>query len=193
MIYEYIEKFLDIQFDDNIRMLFDQHAKIVHFPAQFTVLHEGDRASSLYFILSGVVRGYYIDELGNDITKCFSMENGICSSEGLLTENAASYTVECLKDCKCIKIPYSLFHEVINSNLQASQKINSLFLKEIGKYERRSRDFVIKNAEERYRNFCKDYPSLHNRIALKYIASYIGIRIPSLSRIRKKMKILTEN
>ena len=46
----------------------------------------------------------------------------------------------------------------------------------------------MKNAEERYSLFCKEYPDLHKRVELKYIASYIGIRIPSLSRIRKKIK-----
>lgn len=55
---------------------------------------EGFKSVNIYFIIRGIVRGYYIDEAGNDITKCFSSENEFFSFEGLRAESASSFTIE---------------------------------------------------------------------------------------------------
>ena len=62
------------------------------------------------------------------------------------------------------------------------------YLQEVEKLENRIKNSALMNAEGRYINFCRQYPQLKDRVELKYIASYIGIRAASLSRIRKEMK-----
>lgn len=47
----------------------------------------------------------------------------------------------------------------------------------------------MKDALERYMEFKREYSSLESRINQSYIASYIGIRASSLSRIKRSMKI----
>jgi len=188
MIYERIEILLDLQLDSNIRSIIDQNTCILHFPAGLTVLHEGDNSTSLYILLNGIARGYYIDNHGNDITKCFYQKGGMFAYEGLETELPSSFTIECLEDCECVEIPYKLMNKVLDMNNEIIFDICKYFKRELHKLESRSMDLVMKNAEERYCLFCDEYPDVHNRIALKYIASYIGVRISSLSRIRKHIK-----
>ena len=43
------------------------------------------------------------------------------------------------------------------------------------------------SAEARYLQFISSYPDAFNRIPLKYIAGFLGIEAPSLSRLRKKL------
>jgi len=52
----------------------------------------------------------------------------------------------------------------------------------------RKRDFILKSAEERYLDLIKMRPDIFNRVPQKYIASYLGIQPPSLSRIRAKIR-----
>lgn len=52
----------------------------------------------------------------------------------------------------------------------------------------REREFLAKNATERYIQFCKDFPDLADRVKQSYIATYLGIAPESLSRIRKMIK-----
>lgn len=189
----YLEKGLGIKINKKIAEIINEETSFVEFPSKYIVLLEGMKSENLYFIIRGIVRGYYIDEQGNDITKCFSRENEFFSSEGLRTASVSSYFIECLEDCQCIQLPY----EMINKLIKEDETFNSLFvkqyLKEVEKLENRIKKSVLLKAEERYIEFCKENPQLHERIELKYVASYIGIRASSLSRIRKGIKNISFN
>jgi len=185
---QYIEKVMGIVLSGDIAEQINRTASIVNFSAGHTAIREGEKAYSSYLILKGIVRGYYIDNQGNDITKCFSSEGEFFSSEGLRTGGVSSFTIECLENCKCIKLPYELIHQTIMQDDNLKKMINQYYYKEVGKLEKRAKNLVLMSAEERYNDFCKQYTHLQNRIALRYIASYIGVRAASLSRIRKNLK-----
>ena len=52
----------------------------------------------------------------------------------------------------------------------------------------RENGFLTENATARYLNFCRRYPALATRIPQRYIATYLGIKPESLSRIRSTLK-----
>ena len=185
---DFIEKLFGFALDERVIELINSHSFLVTFPAGYTVIREGEKAHCCYLILKGVVRGYYIDKQGNDITKCFCSENEFFSSEGLRTEGGYSCTIECLEDCKCIKFPYKLIHYLSLEDKRLKAFIDQLYYNEVDKLENRVKKFMLMSAEERYNDFCEYYPFLQHRIALKYIASYIGVRAASLSRIRKNLQ-----
>jgi hypothetical protein len=51
----------------------------------------------------------------------------------------------------------------------------------------RGMDFLLQNPEDRYLKLIKEYPNIFNRVPLYHIASYLGIKGPSLSRIRRRL------
>jgi len=53
--------------------------------------------------------------------------------------------------------------------------------------EQRTKDMVSLTAEQRYLNIINLRPDLLQNVPLQYIASFIGIKPESLSRIRKKV------
>lgn len=185
---DYFEKELGSAISKDIAEQINRSAFIVEFPAEKIVLREGEKSSCVYLILQGLVRGYYIDKQGNDITKCFSGEGEFFSSEGLRTGSESSFTIECLEKCKCIRLPYELINQAIGQDDKLKSLINQYYSDEVSKLETRTKTLILMSAEERYTYFCEQYPRLQNRIALRYIASYIGIRAASLSRIRKNLK-----
>lgn len=185
---KYLEDRLGINIDENIKDIINDKASFVEFPSKHIALLEGMKSTNLYFIIHGIVRGYYIDEHGNDITKCFSSENEFFSSEGLRTASVSSFTIECLEDCQCIQLPYKLIQQVIKEDENLNNLFINSYLNEVKKLENRVKSSALMNAEERYIDFCRQNPNLHERVELKYIASYIGIRAASLSRIRKNIK-----
>ena len=52
----------------------------------------------------------------------------------------------------------------------------------------RENGFLVENATERYLAFRKRFPELISRIPQRYIATYLGIKPESLSRIRSALK-----
>lgn len=185
---KYLEEGLGIKIDENIADMINDEVSFVEFPCKHITLLEGIKSTNLYFIIRGIVRGYYIDEQGNDITKCFSRENEFFSSEGLRTASVSSFTIECLEDCNCIQLPYRLVYKIMKEDKKLKDLFVNYYLQEVEKLENRAKNLTLMNAEERYIDFCKQYHHLLGRVELKYIASYIGIRAASLSRIRKEMK-----
>ncbi len=183
---ECISSKMQMELNPDMCTLMDEKSSYVTYQKGNIVLMEGDRSDNLYFIITGIVRGYYIDDKGNDITKCFSRENEFFSSEGLRTEGPSTFTIECLEACKCIRMPYTVVNKIIESDAVFREYFNRFYFREIGKLEQRAKNLIILTAEERYIDFCRQFPDLYNRVELKYIASYIGIRAASLSRIRKK-------
>lgn len=107
--------------------------------------------------------------------------------------NESSFNIECLEDCKCIKLPYKLIYRVMKKDSNLNQIITKYYLREVERLENRAKSLTLMNAKERYADFCKQYPHFCNRIELKYIASYIRIRPASLSRIRKEIKKSSSN
>lgn len=71
---EYLEKLFNLKLDSMIFKLINDEASFVTFPSNYVVINEGEKSIHLYVVLRGLVRGYYIDALGNDISKCFSAE-----------------------------------------------------------------------------------------------------------------------
>lgn len=185
---EYFERKLQVILTQDVKETIDGKTSVVSFSAGHTVLWEGDTASYLYYIIQGLVRGYYIDSKGNDITKCFCAEDDFFSTEGFRISSPATFTIECLEDFKCLQLPYTSLKSIVKSNKSIGDSVSHLFQVEVSKQEDRSKSLMLLNAEERYRAFSSNYPNLYNRVPLKYIASYIGVRAASLSRIRKKQK-----
>lgn len=185
--YDYLKMDLKINMSNRIENLINSQLHHVTFLKGSHPIHAGDEVAFFYAIKHGLVRGYYINENGVDITKCFSKEKGFFGSECFRTNKPSTYYVECIEDCECIKIPYSFVREVVTLEQGLGDYIQRKYLEEIQKLEDRTKDLLQLSAEERYSNFMKEYSWIQDRIPLKLVASYIGINAGSLSRIRKAL------
>ncbi|MCI1959352.1 MAG: Crp/Fnr family transcriptional regulator [Clostridia bacterium] len=183
-----IEKILDVQFECDFKSAIDSSSAEKNYPKDYAIIRQGDALNTLYFIINGIVRGYYLDESGREITKCFSKENQFAGMEGLLGPSKASFSVECLEDVTCIALPYQIFHASTNISRQFYELLEKTSKTKMLDLENHYKDLMLLDAEGRYRMFLKRYASIEQRIKQEYIASYIGIQPSSLCRIKRKMK-----
>lgn len=124
---EYFERKLQATLTQDEKETIDNKINVVSFPAGHTVLWQGVTASYLYYIIQGIVRGYYIDSKGNDVTKCFCAEDDFFSTEGFRISSAATFTIECLEDCKCLQLPYTSLKSIVNSNKNIDDSVSHYF------------------------------------------------------------------
>lgn len=141
-----------------------------------------------YFLLSGIIRGFYLDVDGNDITHMFILENQICGTDFITTDKPHTCNYEVLEDCTALQLNFAFLKECIKSN-QALALIYINVLEESMKLKiMRETSLVTKTATERYLDFIKQFPSIEDRVSQIHIASYLGINPVSLSRIRRVIK-----
>lgn len=139
-------------------------------------------------VLMGMVRSYYLDKDGNEITKYFHKECNLFMDEGLIGYKEAISTYEAIENSIVLFMKTEKLKELIQEN----EKFKEIYIAALEsgiRYKiRRENEFLINNATERYLQFEKEYPELIDRVKQSYISTYLGITPESLSRIRKGLK-----
>ena len=148
----------------------------------------GDDTKTSGLVLSGVVRSYYIDSEGNDITRGFAPEGIMFMDEGFFGYTERICMWETLEETTVMLAETSIIKGMIREN-NSFKDIWIRLLEHALRYKiYRENGFLVENATERYMHFKKMYPELSERASLKHIATSLGITPESLSRIRNAMK-----
>lgn len=160
----------------------------VEFKKNDMILSMWEEQKDVYLIFSGIVRSYYLDKDGDDVTKYFMKENDFCVGESLLSNSKSMQGFEALEDIKALKFNADELKKIILKSQDLTKcYIEYLEKNLIYKMERES-GFQIMSATERYINFQKEYKEIEKRVNQSAIASYLGITPESLSRIRRTFK-----
>lgn len=153
-------------------------------------LQEGERSTEIGFITNGIFRSYYIDKIGNDITKYFYEEGGILFSYmAHLCQNESKYYIQALEDSEILVAKISDFEKIVEGNYELLLFYKKMIDNVLIMKEEHASSFKLLNSMERYKQFLTMYPSLEERIKQCHIASYLGITPVSLSRIRKRLAL----
>jgi CRP-like cAMP-binding protein len=154
-----------------------------------TVLEEQEKTPNyLYFINSGFMRLFYYDERGEEQTTFLCAQSGfIASFSSLINQTKAIENVECITDCELLKISYVDAKLLVGISEIFKNFFLVMFEKSISSATLRANDLALLNAEQRYQKIIEQQPHFIQNIPLQYIASYLGIKPQSLSRIRKQV------
>jgi CRP-like cAMP-binding protein len=155
------------------------------------LLKEGMSCENIYFIMKGALRGY-IREGSKDITTWITVENELVSSILSLDERIkAIENIQALEKCELLSLTLAeleiMYERFPETNILARKILQRYYA------DAEQRAFIARltKAENKYRYFLKRHQVLSNRIPLKYVASYLGVTLETLSRIRKKFSSKT--
>ena len=142
----------------------------------------------LYFIDTGFMRLFYYDENGDEITTYLSSPNGfIASFLNLINQRPATENVECITDCQLLKISRQNLISLIDKSENFKKFSLVIFEKVMALSQIRANDLATLTAELRYKKMIAEQPYLLQNIPIQYIASFLGIKPQSLSRIRRQI------
>ncbi len=139
-------------------------------------LRAGEVPQRIGFNLSGLMRLFYIDSDGTEITKHFCVEDTLAISySAFLLREESKFYIQAIEDTRLLTVSYESYREILDSHpcwQVVSRKFAELLyiLK-----EKREAELLLKSASERYLQFLEDYPDLENRLNQYHIASYLGI------------------
>jgi CRP-like cAMP-binding protein len=172
--------------DDIFQFL--KNVQVLQFKPGAIFLEEGSQKNNLYFITKGLIRSYYINEKGEEITNRLRYENQLIASYEILFFNQASrYNFQALENTELFVIDFNDLRNIIEQNSKFDAGRRHFVMNILSESLAAIDDFIILNPEQRYLKFIKDHPILLNRAPIKYIANILGITPVSLSRIRKRI------
>jgi CRP-like cAMP-binding protein len=144
----------------------------------------------LYLIVRGVVRGY-IKDGKKEITTWINEENEIVGSiRNLGIEISTEEYLQALEKAELVAIPISLINYLYENFIEANIIGRKILEDNYRGAEERAYISRIPSAVKRYKRFVETRPGLLNRIPLKYIASYLGMTVETMSRTRSHKKSL---
>ncbi len=149
----------------------------------------GKIAKQVGFILEGILRVCYYNNIGEEVTKYFIDENHfVVDLDSFDNKIPSSEYVQAVTNCRLIVFSEKNWEELSDTIVGWESIVNKIIKKAlIQKVERRS-SLVSEDGTTRYLAFMDKYPKLINRIPLSHLASYLGITQSSLSRIRRKIR-----
>lgn len=149
-----------------------------------TLIDAGKVERYAYFIAKGILRAY-ISNANGQTTIWFGEEGDMALSFLSFFDNEPGYEyVEALEDCVLYKIAASDLQQLYTNDVSLANWGRKFAEQELVRTEKRFMSSITHNASERYAALLLEKPSIIQRVALKHIASYLGITQVSLSRIR---------
>ena len=173
---------------------YEKHCSLVMVRKNKHIVSPVDSNAALYFVKSGIVRGF-IKDGAKDITTWFCFGNNIVGAirhPDLQANHSVEY-LQALEDCELIRIPYTLI-DYAYAHFEEANIIGRKLLA-VHYYAASERSILarIPNALRRYQKLAESGKIDFNKIPLRYLASYLGMRLETLSRVRSKELHKTEN
>lgn len=153
------------------------------------LVHEGEKCNFEAFVIKGCVRKYYIDSNGFEVILQFAIENAWVSdiSFSIYEEKPSRVYIETLEDCEFFMFSPETKEELFFKAPKFERAFRILMQRSLAVTQERLFNTISKTATEKYLEFLDQYPTLSQRVAQHYIASYLGISAEFLSKIRTKI------
>lgn len=149
------------------------------------LIRPGQLADRMYFVAEGALRSYLLRE-GEDITDYFFFENSFATDyASLYGQKPAVFYLQALENCSIIQfrrndfLALSIKHPVFETIARVTAE------RAFVEIEERMRLLHHENLETRYRWMMSRFPQVFQRAPQYQIASYLGVKPESLSRIKK--------
>ncbi|WP_455997911.1 Crp/Fnr family transcriptional regulator [Phocaeicola barnesiae] len=157
---------------------------LCHFPKRYQLIQENKFCKYAYFIEKGMTRSFWLVD-GEEITTSFSCDGGIVfSMDELYYQKKSEEFVETLEEVEAYRIALTDLIRLFETNLEFCNWGRIIHQNEYRRLHRSHKERLTLPAKERYEEFQKQFPYVCQRTNLGFIASYLGITLSTLSRIR---------
>ncbi|WNC74179.1 Crp/Fnr family transcriptional regulator [Thalassotalea psychrophila] len=175
-----------VSFTEEDWRLFEPCLKVIDVGAKHNLQAIGEPVTHHYFIISGLVRWFYITPDGKELNKGFYGENYIAGNLSAIILNEASrFAIETLEPCKLVSISTNMF-KPFGQCSSWDRLFNYSCQMLLIRNERREAELLTLSAKDRYLKFIKNFPGYIDRIPQYHVAAYLGINPVSLSKFKEQ-------
>jgi len=176
------------KFTDEELEYFRRGLSITELQPKHFYIHANALQHEIGFVYQGLLRAFYVDEKGNEITVNFVRENRYATHYTAFISRAPSkYYFQCIEPTILVNLSYN-YIQAGYDKYPNIERYGRLVAEAVLKFQqKRIESFLFETAEERYLDFIKDNPDLINRVSISHLSSSLRIERQTLTRIRKKL------
>lgn len=158
------------------------------FARKTFLLQEGEICKFEAFIKKGCIRTYYIDQKGAEVTLQFAIENWWVSDIASFHEQKpSSMFIETLEDSELFILTPETKEKLLMHVPKFERMFRLMVQRNLTRLQERLFQTIATTAVEKYLDFIERYPTIPQRVAQHYIASYLGFSPEFLSKVRTKL------
>jgi CRP-like cAMP-binding protein len=151
-----------------------------------TLLKEGQSSKDSYFVLKGCLRKYYIID-GEEKTTAFYTEMDALTPHCVIDKAPSEYFISCSEDSILLVSSADMEVEINNKFPKFEIMCGMLSQELLAKQQIDFDEFKTSSPEQRYLNLLQKRPDLIQRVPQHQLASFLGIKPQSLSRLRARI------
>lgn len=155
----------------------------------------GEDSTNLYFLISGILRGFTVSASGKEYTECILHKYGHAHIGMIGMDDRQEFKLN--KNLEALTEADLIYFDVrpIIKELPNSIEFLRVYVKKLEESYAQMwevREIMRESAQARYAWFQRTYPKLQNIMQLKDVATFLGITPVTLSRIRARETISAE-
>ena len=167
------------------RSLLDQ-SRLIRIKRGEFLLRSGDECRHYYFVIKGALRAFMCDDQ-HEITSWVTLEGEIVTSiHSLYDASPCMENIQAVENSLLVSLQVSDMEKLYQKFPELNVIVRKILMRYYRDAEYRAVLARIPGADKKYEFFLAHYPQLLNRIPLKVIASFLGLRYETLSRIRSR-------
>ena len=149
---------------------------------------QGNLCPHLAFVNSGCLRAFHTDDKGDEFTMYFAFLNWwVGDKTSFYSGTPSRFSVQALEDSEIFYADKIKWEKALDEIPTFEKWYRVKTRKSYEATQQKIIDTQIESAEVKYLKLLKNAPEIVQRIPQHYIASYLGIKPQSLSRIRKNI------
>lgn len=162
--------------------------EVHHFKAKSVLLNSGQVCTHSYFVNSGILRSFNINDNIVEHVLNFACEGyWIGDMYSLISQKPGNLFIEVLEDAEVVLLSKEN-QELLYTEIPKLERFFRILTENsLVANQERLMDNLSLSAEERFEKFCKKYPTLIQKVPQKQIASYIGVTPEFFSKMKSKM------
>jgi CRP/FNR family transcriptional regulator, anaerobic regulatory protein len=178
----------NVNLSEDLKQTVEQYFTPLQVSKNTIIEEEGKVPQHLYFVNEGYLRSFYYDNDGDEVTTYLATPNYYMASFlSLSQQKVSNENIETITDCSLLKISREDFLKIIEKYPDFREYSLQIFERAFSQMNQRANDLATLTAEQRYTQLLNNQGNILQNVPIQYIASFLGIKPQSLSRIRKQM------
>lgn len=184
---EYIKRYVNISQEETD--LLDSYLRPKTLRKKEFLLTEGQTCNARYFIVTGCIRLYYIDNKGNEQIVHFGIENWwITDYESLINNTPSRLYIQATENTELLELPQPDFDDLCIKLPQIERLFRLIMEKTCIASQKRLEYMFSQSGEEMFKHFVTTNPEFTQRVPQYMIASYLGMTPEFVSKIKAAKK-----
>ncbi|ASW74518.1 cyclic nucleotide-binding protein [Chryseobacterium piperi] len=183
----HLDKFINIS-EEEYRSIVS-FFEVIDVKKKQNLMLDGEVCRSMYFVLKGCLRKFFINVKGVEQTTEFAIENWwITDTFAYERQIKSEFTIQAVERSSVLVIDLQSQELLLKKHPVMERYFRMIYQKAYAASERRIRYLYEMTREELYIHFSTQYPWFIQRIPQYLIASFLGFTPEYLSEIRAKLR-----